>query len=56
MGERDVTSIWRVKNGEFDNLRKIDAVNSIGLLYEFVNASLGFGDLGGAGKTMGLAQ
>jgi carbamoyltransferase len=55
-GERDATTIWKVKNGEFERIASIEVGNgSVGLLYDSVSEKLGFDLLEGPGKVMGLA-
>ena len=55
-GEYEATTVWKVKNGEFEPiLSMLSSYGSLGLLYEFVTDRLSFGRLEGPGKAMGLA-
>jgi len=55
-GERDSTVVWRVDNGEFENIGHTTKEDgSLGLLYELVSEKLGFDRFEGPGKVMGLA-
>jgi carbamoyltransferase len=55
-GERDATTIWKVKDGEFERIASIEVGDgSVGLLYDSVSERLGFDIFEGPGKVMGLA-
>lgn len=54
-GERLATTIWDVKNGEFNNILGVDLTGSLGYLYENVCKKLKFSRAEGPGKVMGLA-
>jgi len=55
-GERDATSFYQIKNGEFEKILFIPATyGSIGLMYEASSYKLGYENLEGPGKIMGLA-
>jgi len=55
-GEFEATAVWRVRDGEFEEVASIPAVyGSLGLLYEEVSAKIGYDHLEGPGKVMGLA-
>jgi len=55
-GEFEATVVWRVRDGEFEEVASIPAVyGSLGLLYEEVSAKIGYDHLEGPGKVMGLA-
>ena len=55
-GEFEATVVWRVRDGEFEEVASIPAVyGSLGLLYEEVSAKVGYDTLEGPGKVMGLA-
>ena len=55
-GEYEATTIWKVKDGEFEPvLSMLTSYGSLGLLYEFITERLSFGFLEGPGKAMGLA-
>jgi len=55
-GEWDATVIWKVKDGNFEEVLSLYASNaSLGELYDLISQRLGFGWLEGAGKAMGLA-
>ncbi len=55
-GEKDGTTIWKVKNGEFEKVLSLPAAHgSIGTSYECVCWKLGYDTLSGPGKVMGLA-
>ena len=55
-GEREATTIWKVKNGEFERIASIKVGDgSVGLLYDSVSERLGFDIFEGPGKVMGLA-
>jgi len=57
IGETDATVVWRVKNGEFERVLTLSGNQgqSMGFVYETASTMLGFGDLEGPGKVMGLA-
>jgi carbamoyltransferase len=55
-GEKDATSLYHIKNGEFEKILSIPATyGSIGLMYEAASYKLGYEFLEGPGKLMGLA-
>jgi len=55
-GEREGTTIWRVKNREFEELSRIGIEEgSLGYLWERISERLGYEQLEGPGKLMGLA-
>ncbi|MFP3130709.1 MAG: carbamoyltransferase C-terminal domain-containing protein [Nitrososphaeria archaeon] len=55
-GEREGTTIWRVRNGEFEELSRIGIEEgSLGFLWEKISNRLGYDFLEGPGKLMGLA-
>jgi carbamoyltransferase len=55
-GEFEATVVWRVSDGEFEEVVSIPTVyGSLGLLYEEVSAKIGYDNLEGPGKVMGLA-
>ncbi|MGB9734494.1 MAG: carbamoyltransferase C-terminal domain-containing protein, partial [Conexivisphaera sp.] len=55
-GERDATTAWMVKDGEFEELLRIDVrEGSIGYLWDAVSENLGYEWTEGPGKLMGLA-
>ena len=55
-GEFEATVVWKVRNGEFEEVVSIPAVyGSLGLLYEEVSVKVGYDGLEGPGKVMGLA-
>ncbi len=55
-GERESTTLWKAKNGDFELLDGVDVRDgSLGILYEAVGMLLGFNALEGPGKVMGLA-
>lgn len=55
-GEREATTIWKIKGGEFEPLLSIPAnQGSIGHLWEGISENLGYEPLEGSGKLMGLA-
>jgi len=55
-GEYESTVIWKVEDGNFEEVLSLHASNaSIGLLYESISQILGLGRLEGPGKVMGLA-
>jgi len=55
-GERDATSFYQIKNGNFERVLSIPATyGSIGLMYEASSYKLGYENLEGPGKIMGLA-
>jgi carbamoyltransferase len=55
-GEFEATVVWRVKNGEFEEVVSIPTVyGSLGFLYEGVSVKIGYDILEGPGKVMGLA-
>jgi len=55
-GEFEATTVWRVRDGEFEKVASIPTVyGSLGLLYEDVSAKIGYEYLEGPGKVMGLA-
>jgi len=56
IGEYESTVIWKVKDGNFEEVLSLYASSaSIGSLYDAISEKLGFGWLEGAGKVMGLA-
>ena len=55
-GELESTVLWKVRNGEFEQIISIPAnIGSIGLLYEEISTKLGYDNMEGPGKLMGLA-
>jgi carbamoyltransferase len=55
-GEYEATVVWRVRDGEFEEVASIPTVyGSLGLLYEEVCAKIGYDNFEGPGKVMGLA-
>jgi Predicted carbamoyl transferase, NodU family len=55
-GEFEATVVWRVKDGEFEKVASIPTVyGSLGFLYDYVSAKIGYEGLEGPGKVMGLA-
>lgn len=54
-GETEATSIWKVKNGNFERICSADISDSIGYLYENIGTRLGFNGHEAPGKVMGLA-
>jgi len=55
-GEFEATVVWRVRNGEFEEVVSIPTVyGSLGILYDEVSAKIGYETLEGPGKVMGLA-
>jgi len=55
-GEFEATVVWRVKNGEFEKVVSIPTVyGSLGSLYDYVSVKIGYDNLEGPGKVMGLA-
>jgi len=55
-GEFEATVVWRVRDGEFEEVASIPTVyGSLGLLYEEVSVKIGYDNLEGPGKVMGLA-
>ena len=55
-GEREGTTLWRVRNGEFEEVSSIGFNDgSLGELWERVSERLGYEWLEGPGKLMGLA-
>ena len=55
-GEYEATVIWKVKNGEFEQILSMHTTyGSLGFLYESITERLGLGRLEGPGKGMGLA-
>jgi carbamoyltransferase len=55
-GEFEATVVWRVRDGEFEEVVSIPTVyGSLGFLYENVSAKIGYDSLEGPGKVMGLA-
>ena len=55
-GEFEATVVWRVKDGEFEEVISIPTVyGSLGFLYEEVSVKVGYDHLEGPGKVMGLA-
>ncbi len=55
-GEFESTTIWRVKEGEFELVASVPThLGSIGALWETISINLGFQILEGPGKVMGLA-
>jgi Predicted carbamoyl transferase, NodU family len=54
-GEFEATVVWRVKNGEFEKVVSIPTVyGSLGALYDHVSVKIGYDNLEGPGKVMGL--
>jgi len=55
-GERDATSFYQIKNGDFEKILAISATyGSIGLMYDASSYKLDYEWLEGPGKIMGLA-
>jgi len=55
-GEYESTVIWKVKDGNFEEVLSLYAsYASLGQLYDSISEKLGFGFLEGPGKVMGLA-
>jgi carbamoyltransferase len=55
-GELESTVVWKVRNGEFEQIISLPAnIGSIGLLYEEISTKLGYDNMEGSGKLMGLA-
>jgi len=55
-GEFEATVVWRVRDGEFEEVISIPTVyGSLGFLYEEVSVKVGYDHLEGPGKVMGLA-
>ena len=55
-GEYESTVIWKVKDGNFEEVLSMYAsYASLGQLYDSISEKLGFGFLEGPGKVMGLA-
>jgi len=55
-GEFEATTVWRVRDGEFEKVASIPAVyGPLDLLYEEVSVKVGYDHLEGPGKVMGLA-
>jgi len=55
-GETDSTVLWDVKSGEFERIATLSFwEGSIGEVYSYVSMKLGFDELSGPGKVMGLA-
>jgi carbamoyltransferase len=55
-GEFEATVVWRVRDGEFEEVASIPTVyGSLGTLYERICAKIGYDFLEGPGKVMGLA-
>jgi carbamoyltransferase len=55
-GEFEATTVWRVRDGEFEKVVSIPTVyGSLGFLYEVVSIKIGYDSLEGPGKVMGLA-
>ena len=55
-GEKDGTSFYQIKNGDFEKILSIPATyGSIGQMYEASSHKLGYDNLEGPGKLMGLA-
>jgi carbamoyltransferase len=55
-GEKDSTVIWKVKGGEFEKLMALGTPGySLGLFYESMGDRVGYDELEGPGKMMGLA-
>jgi carbamoyltransferase len=55
-GEYEATVVWRVRDGEFEEVASIPTVyGSLGVLYEEVSVKVGYETLEGPGKVMGLA-
>jgi carbamoyltransferase len=55
-GEFEATVVWRVRDGEFEEVASIPTVyGSLGFLYENICVKIGYDSLEGPGKVMGLA-
>ncbi|MFB6469719.1 MAG: carbamoyltransferase [Vulcanisaeta sp. AZ3] len=55
-GERVATAVWRVKDGEFEEIAEVPTVyGSLGFLYDVASEKIGYDVLEGPGKVMGLA-
>ena len=55
-GEFEATVVWRVRDGEFEQIASIPTYyGSLGFLYEEVSWTIGYDGLEGPGKVMGLA-
>ena len=55
-GEFEATVVWRVRDGEFEEVASIPTVyGSLGFLYEGVSVKIGYDIFEGPGKVMGLA-
>lgn len=55
-GETKSTVVWKVHDGEFEILLSLPARRySLGYFYEAVSTKMGFGNIDGPGKVMGLA-
>ena len=56
IGEFESTTVWKIKNGEFEKIISIPAsYGSIGIFYEEASSKVGYEALEGPGKLMGLA-
>jgi carbamoyltransferase len=56
IGEIESTSIWKIKDGDFELISSVPAMfGSIGALYEVASIKVGYERLEGPGKLMGLA-
>jgi len=55
-GEFEATVVWRVRDGEFEKIASIPTVyGSLGFLYENICTKIGYDNIEGPGKVMGLA-
>jgi len=55
-GEFEATVVWRVRDGEFEEVASIPTVyGSLGFMYENICAKIGYDNFEGPGKVMGLA-
>jgi carbamoyltransferase len=55
-GEFEATVVWRVRDGEFEKVVSIPTVyGSLGFLYENICTKIGYDNIEGPGKVMGLA-
>jgi len=55
-GEFEATTVWRVRDGEFEKITSVPTVyGSLGFLYEIFSIKIGYEILEGPGKVMGLA-
>ena len=56
VGEFESTTVWKVKDGEFEQVLSMPvSYGSLGMLYEEVSVRIRFSRLEGPGKAMGLA-